>query len=455
MTRFNYTYRTTEGHLSEGTLSASDRRQALVLLKKQGIVAIKLVAEVETKTPAKNSSSSKKSALSNLFNFKKQNHGERSSTTAQGKRTRQIFKAKDSEIDSTHSTTGGSTTAKGEGIGLTLLKRLYELHKSGMPIGDAIRILQNRLSERTHKTLAIGIWRDLSEGLTLAQALARRGRYFTPSVSHVIQAGEATGNLCPVLEKVIQYLDEKRAIRKKMIASMTYPAFVSLVAVLVVILFLTVLLPQIEGMLQRLGGEMTWSAQLLIDGSNLLLKSGPLILISIFLLAIGLRQWKQTQAGKQIIDHWSLKIPLIGKILYYSSLYQTGNLIGTLLQSGINTTETLQLTEKTIENAALKQRFSVAKGQINEGASVTQAFRRQNFMPEVALDILSVGEDTGALANSMNDVTEGFKEELSQRLNSLTTIVSSLALGFAFGLVTLIAIGIVTSVFEVSKTLSL
>lgn len=455
MTHFSYTYRTTEGHLSNGSLSAADRRQALILLKKQEIVAIKLVAEAEVNTATQKISHSKKSILSNLLNFKRQNTVDGHSTAAQDEGTLQTVKANQSGIDPAHSTTSGGTTAKGEGIGLNLLKRLYELHKSGMPIGDAIRILQNRLSERTQKALAIGIWRDLSEGLTLAQALARRRRYFTPSVSHVIQAGEATGNLCPVLEKVIQYLDEKRAIRKKMIASMTYPAFVSLVAVLVVILFLTVLLPQIEGMLQRLGGEMTWSAQLLIDGSNLLLKSGPFILIAIFLLVIGLRQWKQTKVGKLIIDQWSLKMPLIGKILYFSSLYQTGNLIGTLLQSGINTTETLQLTEKTIENAALKQRFSVAKGQINEGASVTQAFRRQNFMPEVALDILSVGEDTGALANSMNDVTEGFKEELSQRLNRLTTIVSSLALGFAFGLVTLIAIGIVTSVFEVSKTLSL
>ena len=455
MTHFSYTYRTTEGHLSDGSLSAADRRQALTMLKKKGVIAIKLVAEAEANTDVQKIGRSKLSILSNLLNFKRHKNEGGISTTDRGKRDQHRVNNNASEVDSAHSLNGRGTTAKGEGIGLSLLKRLYELHKSGMPIGDAIRILQNRLSENTQKTLAIGIWRDLSEGLTLAQALARRKRYFTPSVSHVIQAGEATGNLCPVLEKVIQYLDEKRAIRKKMIASMTYPAFVSLVAVLVVILFLTVLLPQIEGMLQRLGGEMTWSAQLLIDGSNLLLKSGPFILISLFLLAIGLRQWKQTQSGKQIIDHWSLKMPLIGKILYYSSLYQTGNLIGTLLQSGINTTETLQLTEKTIENAALKQRFSIAKGQINEGASVTQAFRRQNFMPEVALDILSVGEDTGALANSMNDVTEGFKEELSQRLNRLTTIVSSLALGFAFGLVTLIAIGIVTSVFEVSKTLSL
>jgi len=455
MTHFSYTYRTTEGHLSDGSLSAADRRQALIMLKKKGVIAIKLVAEAEANTDVQKIGRSKMSILSNLLNFKRHKNEGGSSTVDRGKRDQHRINNNASEVDSPHSLNGRGTTAKGEGIGLSLLKRLYELHKSGMPIGDAIRVLQNRLSENTQKTLAIGIWRDLSEGLTLAQALARRKRYFTPSVSHVIQAGEATGNLCPVLEKVIQYLDEKRAIRKKMIASMTYPAFVSLVAILVVILFLTVLLPQIEGMLQRLGGEMTWSAQLLIDGSNLLLKSGPFILILLFLFAIGLRQWKQTQAGKQIIDHWSLKMPLIGKILYYSSLYQTGNLIGTLLQSGINTTETLQLTEKTIENAALKQRFNIAKGQINEGASVTQAFRRQNFMPEVALDILSVGEDTGALANSMNDVTEGFKEELSQRLNRLTTIVSSLALGFAFGLVTLIAIGIVTSVFEVSKTLSL
>ena len=156
-----------------------------------------------------------------------------------------------------------------------------------------------------------------------------------------------------------------------------------------------------------------------------------------------------------MIDDWSLKIPLIGSIIYYSNLYQTGNLIATLLQSGINTTETFQLTEKTIENAHMKQQFNIAKGQINEGASVTQAFRLQKFMPDVALDILSVGEDTGELAQSMADVTEGFKESLSQRLGALTTIVSSLALGFAFGLVTLIAIGIVTSVFEVSKTLAI
>lgn len=431
MPSFIYTYRNTEGVSTIQTLNAYDRKQALMLLKKRGIVALKLE---ESGTDDSNKAS-KKPNFMHLLGSKKEALNSRQAEQGNAQK--------------------GLTTAKGENIGLNLLKRLYELHKSGMPIGDAIRILQNRLSDKAQKALAIGIWRDLSEGLTLAKALSRRTRFFAPSVSHVIQAGEATGHLAPILSKVIQHLEEKQAIRKKMLSSMAYPAFVSIVAILVVVLFLTVLLPQIEGMLERLGGEMTWSAQLLIDGSQWMLRLGPFLVIGLILLIISLSQWKRTQLGKSMIDQWSLKIPLIGKIIYYSNLYQTGNLIATLLQSGINTTETLQLTEKTIENAHLKQQFSIAKGQINEGASITQAFRLQNFMPDVALDILSVGEDTGELAKSMEDVTEGFKESLSQRLNALTTIVSSLALGFAFGLVTLIAIGIVTSVFEVSKTLSI
>ena len=431
MPSFKYTYRNPEGAFSTEILNALDRKQALMLLKKQGVVAIKL----EESNANQTNKPSKKMNLAQWIDGKKK-----------------AFNPKLAERDFSSK---GLTTAKGEGIGLNLLKRLHELHKSGMPIGDAVRILQNRLSDREQKALVIGIWRDLSEGLTLAKALSKRTRFFTPSVCHVIQAGEATGHLAPVLAKVIQYLEEKKAIRKKMLSSMAYPSFVTVVALLVVVLFLTVLLPQIEGMLERMGGEMTLSAQLLINGSNWMLKLGPFLILGIIVLIVGLGQWKRTLTGKRMIDNWSLKIPLIGNIIYYSNLYQTGNLIATLLQSGINTTETFQLTEKTIENAHMKQQFTIAKGQINEGASVTQAFRLQKFMPDVALDILSVGEDTGELAQSMADVTEGFKESLSLRLSALTTIVSSLALGFAFGLVTLIAIGIVTSVFEVSKTLAI
>ncbi|MFT5826747.1 MAG: type II secretory pathway component PulF, partial [Yoonia sp.] len=301
---------------------------------------------------------------------------------------------------------------------------------------------------------ASSIWRDLSEGATLAGALSRQPKYFSGSITYVIEAGEATGNLGPILRKVIDFLEEKQAIRKKMITSMAYPGFICTVAFVVVIIFLTVLLPQIQSMLDRLGGEMTWSAQLLMDGSDFLIKFGPILAIALGLGAIGLGQWRKTTAGRQRSDKWFLKIPLLGKIFYYSDLFQSGNLISTLIESGINTTEVLRLTERTIKNTDLRERFHTARGQVNEGLSIAQAFKRNNFLPDLAVDILTVGENTGNLGHSMSEVTKGFRNELTKRLGLLTNLVASGALICAFIMVALIAIGIVTSVFQVSQTLS-
>jgi type II secretory pathway component PulF len=114
----------------------------------------------------------------------------------------------------------------------------------------------------------------------------------------------------------------------------------------------------------------------------------------------------------------------------------------------------LRLTERTIKNTDLRERFHIARGQVNEGLSIAQAFKRNAFMPDLAIDILTVGENTGNLGHSMTEVTKGFRNELTKRLGLLTNLVASGALICAFLMVALIAIGIVTSVFQVSQTLS-
>ena len=235
---------------------------------------------------------------------------------------------------------------------------------------------------------------------------------------------------------------------------MVYPAFICSVAVAVVVLFMTVLLPQIQGMLERLGGEMAWSARILIDGSAFLARFGPFMLVGLIVAALAFQQWRRTDIGRRRSDLWLLRVPLLGKILFFGDLFQVGNLISTLLESGINTTETLRLTERTVKNTELRKRFNVARGQVNEGLSIAQAFQRNQFMPDLAVDILTVGENTGNLAHSMSEITKGFRDELTARLTRLTTLVSTGALIFAFVLVALIAMGIVTSVFQVSRTLS-
>lgn len=427
MPPFDYTARQADGNTITARIDATDRRQAVQRLKGQGLSPITL----------KPASTLKPSAFRMLRDKLGSVKGSKPAATN----------------NTAHVQAGGGTPSR-EKSGLAFLTRLLELHASGLPIGDSIRILSQRLSDPEQRQLAASIWRDLSEGGTLADALARQSKYFSGSITYVIEAGEATGQLTPILRRVIDFLEETQAIRQKMITSMAYPGFICTVAFGVVIIFLTVLLPQIQGMLDRLGGQMTWSAQLLIDGSDLLIQVGPFLLLALAVSAVALRRWRKHPAGRQRSDQWLLRLPLLGKIVYYSDLFQSGNLISTLLESGINTTEVLRLTERTLKNTVLRERFRTARGQVNEGLSIAQAFKRNQFMPDLAIDILTVGENSGNLVHGMSEVTKGFRRELTKRLGLLTHLVASGALIAAFLLVALIAIGIVTSVFQVSQTLS-
>jgi type II secretory pathway component PulF len=345
-------------------------------------------------------------------------------------------------------------SAKGEKVGTEFLKRLLELHGSGMPVAEAVKLLNQRLSNPEQREIASLLWRELAEGRTLSRAMRLLPNYFSESSSYIVEAGEATGNLTPILKKIISHLDEKRDIRNKVVSGMSYPIFVVLVALGVVLFFLFFLLPQIEEMLDSLGGELNLMAQILINGSNLVIKVGPLILAACLVAWVFLRQWSKTDSGGQKFDQSLLKIPLFGEIFFLSELFQLSSLLSTLMWSGIGLTENLRLCEKTLKNRFLRSQFRAARGLVNEGKSLPDVLRKFRLMPLMQLDVLEVGEKTGNLGNSMEDVSSSFRESLTKRIKIMTSLVSGLALGFAFSLVAIIAISIVTSIFQVSKSIS-
>ena len=346
---------------------------------------------------------------------------------------------------------GGS---KGEKVGLEFLKRLVELHGSGMPVADAVKLLNQRLSDPVQKEIAGFLWRELAEGRTLSRAMRQLPQFFSESSTFVIEAGEATGNVSPILRKIISYLEEKREIRSKVLSSMSYPIFVCLMAFGVVLFFLFFLLEKIESMLDSLGGELNLMSKILINGSEMLLTIGPFILVAAILFLGGVLQWSKTEKGGVSLDRSLLRLPLFGKIFFMSELFQLSNLLSALIWSGIGLTENLRLCERTIKNRYMRSQFRAARALVNEGKSLPDALRRFKFMPLMQLDIIEVGEKTGNLGNSVEDACKAFREDLTKRIKAMTTLVSGAALGFAFSLVALVAISIVTSIFQVSKTMT-
>ncbi|MGA1205534.1 MAG: type II secretion system F family protein [Opitutales bacterium] len=340
-------------------------------------------------------------------------------------------------------------------IALEFLKRLNVLLSSGMSIGDGVSLLSRRISDPQLAGLCESIWRRLSEGQSLAAAMRAEGQLFSSSTIHVVEAGEWSGNLQVVLKRVVDYLEEARDVRKRLLRSLSYPAFVLSTALVVIIILLTFLLPKIEEMLDQLGGELPLITKLLIGGSNATITFGPYLLAALVLAVFSIRQWRRSPAGQFKTDLWLLKLPVIGRIYLYSNIYGTTNLMSTLLGSGVNTTETLRLVERTINNTILRGKFAAARKQIQEGVSMAMAIQRVHYMPDVAMDILTVGENTGNIVNSLDDINTIYREELTKSLNTLTVTTVALALGGAITLVAVIAVSVVFSVLSVGQSLQL
>jgi type II secretory pathway component PulF len=181
---------------------------------------------------------------------------------------------------------------------------------------------------------------------------------------------------------------------------------------------------------------------------------GPFVLICALISFGVVAQWSKTEKGGMAFDQSLLKLPLFGQIFYLSEMFQLASLLSTLIWSGIGLTENLRLCEKTIKNRYIRSKFRSARALVNEGKSLPDSLRKFKLMPLMQLDILEVGERTGNLGNSMEDSSHSFREQLTKKIKTMTTLVSGGALGFAFSLVALVAISIVSSIFQVSKSIS-
>jgi type II secretory pathway component PulF len=277
---------------------------------------------------------------------------------------------------------------------------------------------------------------------------------FDTSMVHLVEAGESTGNLIPVLENLISHLEERSELRKKIMGGLSYPIFICCLAFGVVLLFLYVLLPNIRKMMDGMGGQMSFSTQLLIGMSQSAVTYGPWILVLVVIIVVSVMQWRNTPKGRSRTDTWVLRIPLLKYIFINTDICRVSNLCATLLESGVNTTETLRMTERSIQNTVVQSRFSAARMLINDGASFSNAFKHYHVLPDLDLDLLSVGENTGNIAKSFREIYRNHSRELSEQFSLLTVLITTGALGCAFILVAILALGIVSAVLGMSKSLA-
>jgi len=405
MPSFNYSARDAQGATSNGTIEAANRREALRRLQSRGLRPLN-VEEVGT------------------------------------------TKTKDSKQDGANSPDMEPTAAEL----LPFLEALADLIRSGMSAGEALRLLSLRLQKSRLRNLCSGIWAKLGEGQSLSVAMGAFPKVFDGQTINLISAGEATGNIRDVLERLITHFTEQKEFQRKLIGAMAYPLFICVIAIGVVLFFVLFLLPRLQTLLTSLGGKLPLSTKLLITFADVFVVAAPIALVVGVIATIGIYRWRQTDEGKLASDALLLKTPLAGAFVMRVSVLNFCHTLAVLLENGITTADALRLAEKTAPNRALRQQLREATDRVLEGESLSRALARTGYFPRLLLDRVAVAEQTGNLAPGLRDIARSYRAELDRWLGAISQTISASVLVAAFSFVAFIAFAIVAAVFEVSSS---
>ena len=418
MADFSYSARDAAGTLVSSRLTAVDRKEALRKIRSRGLTPIKVT---QGTAPSDKGGKAGKSIAAKL------------------KSRRSSAKAKAVKVGRRHV--------------LPFLKNFQELYKSGLPIAEALRILHNRIKDPAQHAINKRLLRSVQEGRSFSDALTEFGPVFEPSTINLIGAGEVTGSLHEVLGRLIEYRENQRDMRSKVVTSLVYPGIILLVAFGVVLFFLFGLMPRLQSLFDSLGGQLPFITKALIGTADFLIYYGPFILAGLVVVLVGTWRWYKTSGGRLLLDRFFLRLPLVGNMIIFAETTRITQTLGLLLENGVTTVESFKLTERTIGNAAVALAFKDVRQKVLEGVAVSKALESMALMPDIMIDLISVGENTGNLVPSFYEVSKIFQKKLALGLSALSGVISMGALFFAFLFVAMVVFGIVAAVFSVSSSL--
>lgn len=335
---------------------------------------------------------------------------------------------------------------------LPFLEALRDLVTSGMSAGEAVRLLSVRIKDPGLRLLCAGLWERLSEGAPLSRAMSAFPAVFDSSTVSLIQAGEATGSLQDTLERLIAHLIEQRDLRAQLLTSLAYPCLLMVVAGGLVLFFLFFLLPRLQALFNSLHGELPISTRLLVGGANFALHYGIFLVIAVALAGISLWRWRQTEAGRAATDAWLLRLPLVGPFAVSQTVLAFSQTLGVLLANGITASEALRMTERQIGNRLHRRAFHEATDRVLEGEALSTSLARTGCFPDLVLDRLAVGENTGNIVPSLSEISRNYRRIISSQLNFFVKVLATVVLLAVFVIVGFIAFAIVSAVFKVSAS---
>jgi len=332
---------------------------------------------------------------------------------------------------------------------LILNQQFNTLIKAGLPILKALDLLATRASAPKLRPVISQVRDRVREGKSLSEAVAEAG-VFSKVYSTAILAGEKSGNLPGVLDYYIAYQRVSTGVRKNIIASLAYPALLISVAVIIVTYLVTAVIPKFALLYRDMNVELPAPTRLLIaiTVDYRYAVFGMVVLLAV--TAAGVFLWSRSEEGGAAFDRFKFRLPVIGDTLLKFQVAQFSRTLSTLLTGGTPLVAGLQTASDAITSKLLRSTVDQATQMVREGESLHGALASKGIVPELALDMIEVGESSGALSPMLNSVAEFYEEEVNLRLTALVSLIEPLLLVFMGLLIAFILISLYLPIFSFS-----
>lgn len=334
---------------------------------------------------------------------------------------------------------------------LILNQQFNTLIKAGLPILRALDLLADRATSPKLRPVLSKIRDRVREGKSLSEAISEAG-VFSKVYSTAILAGEKSGNLSGVLDYYIAYQRVSTGVKKKILATLVYPVLLVTVASVIVTYLVTFVIPKFALLYNDLHVQLPGPTRFLIalTGDYRYVVIGVFALL--FFTVVGVFLWSRTQEGGEAFDRLKFRIPILGDTLLKFQVAQFSRTLATLLTGGTPLVAGLQTAADAISSKLVRSTVTQATQMVREGESLHSALATRGTMPVLALDMIEVGESSGALAPMLTSIAEFYEEEVSIRLSALVAVIEPIILIFMGLLVAFILISLYLPIFSFSAT---
>jgi type II secretory pathway component PulF len=422
MPQFSYKARRRSGEVVEGLLDVADRPAALVQIERLGLFPV----AVET---AKGGAATVSGAGKSSINFVSLLPASmRDSLTQQRKPKLQEL--------------------------ATFTQQLANHINSGIPLTVALNSKSHLESKGIPKSVSKDLRQEVMEGRGLSDAMSKQPVIFSDLYINMVRAGESSGSLVEVLRRMAAHFQQFAEVQSKFVSALIYPALVTGVGVLMIFFFMYFMLPKFMEMFTGFNVELPLPTRILMAISHGMTSFWWLILLGIVAIMIVVTKFKKSAGGSRRIDEWKMKLPIFGKLVKLNLFGQFARTLSTLLQNGVPVLTALKITEQVMPNQIIKEAVARAREEVTDGKTLAQPLARGKVFPQLMVDLVKIGEETGDVPGALSNIADTYESELQVSLRAMTQLIEPVLIILMAVVVGFLLMSVLLPMFKLISSIS-